>query len=427
MAVIALSDAYVRNIKPTATRAEYWDAKVSGLCLRMTPTGVATWTLRYRPQGSASFKRLNLGHYPEVSLAKARERAETQRVAVSGGADPQGEIKSRREQSTRALTFEKLAAAYVDRYAKTQKRSWAQDDLLLRLYVAPEWTGRRADKLTRADAAALLDKIAARTPSSANRTHTVLSKVFNWAVDSGLMEASPMARMRKRAREKAKERVLAPGEIRALWRAVGEANIAPAVAAALRFLLLTGQRPGEVAGIALGEIKDTDNGARARIELPADRMKGGRPHVLPLAPMALEIVGERLDKTMQGQAHLFASGFADRGPIARHTLSQALRRLIPALAPDGPDAEAILTLKANPPTPHDFRRTLATGLAALGVLREDRLAVLAHAHGDVHGVHYDQYERLKEKRAALELWESHMAEILEPSTGGNVAKLRGRK
>lgn len=427
MAVIALTDAFVRNIKPGATRAEYWDTRVSGLCLRMSPSGKATWTLRYRPQGSTSFKRLTLGRYPEIGVALARERAETQRVAVSGGADPQGEIRSRREQSARALTFGKLAAEYIERYAKAQKKSWAHDELLLRVHVLPEWAGRRADKVTRADAAALLDKIAPRAPSSANRTHTVVAKVFNWAVDSGLMDNSPMFRMRKRARERAKERVLAPDEIRVLWQALDTANIAPAVAAALRVLLLTGQRPGEVAGVALGEIKDDNNAARARIELPAERMKGGRAHVLPLAPMALEIVRERLGHAMEWQTHLFASGFADHGPIARHSLSQALRRIISTLKPDGPDADAILTLKANPPTPHDFRRTVATGLAALGVLREDRLAVLAHAHGDVHATHYDKYERLNEKRAALELWESHVAEILKPSTGGNVVKLRGRK
>lgn len=427
MAVVVLSDAFVRNIKPGATRAEYWDAKVSGLCLRVTPAGVSTWTLRYRPQGSTSFKRLNLGRYPEVSLARARERAEGQRVAVSGGADPQGEIRSRREQSARALTFGKLAAEYLERYAQVQKKSWAQDELLLRVHVLPDWSGRRADKLTRADAAALLDRIAARAPSSANRTHTVMSKVFNWAVDSGLMESSPMARMAKRARETAKERVLSPGELRVLWRALDATNIAPAVAAALRFLLLTGQRPGEVTEIAFDEIKDADNGARARIELPAARMKGGKAHVVALAPAALEIVRGRMAEAAEGQGHLFPSTFASRGPIARHSLSQALRRLIPTLTPDGPDHDAVLSLKANPPTPHDFRRTVATGLAALGVLREDRMAILAHSHGDVHAMHYDRHDRFQEKRRALELWEAHVAEILELPSSSNVVKLRGRR
>jgi integrase len=420
-----LSDPFIRAIQPDKGIVEFWDEKVSGLCLRVMPSGLRTWTFRYRPQGSSAFRRLPLGRYPEIGLSKARERALEQRVAVSGGDDPQGAIRSRREKAAKAQTFGKLAAEYVERYAKAQKRSWAQDELFLRVHVLPEWDARPAEKITRADVAALLDKIATRAPTSANRTHTILSKVFNWAIDSGLLDASPIAGMKKRAKEKAKERVLTPGEIRALWQALGESNIAPAVVAALRVLLLTGQRPGEVAGIGLDEIKDGD-GARARVEIPANRMKGARAHIVPLAPMALAIVHEMQKRAGQGQTHLFASEYADRGAIARHTLSQALRRLIPTLAPDGPDAEAILTLKANPPTPHDFRRTVATGLAALGVLREDRMALLAHSHGDVHGTHYDKYERFAEKRRALELWESHVAEILAPAPASNVVKLRGR-
>lgn len=92
------------------------------------------------------------------------------------------------------------------------------------------------------------------------------------------------------------------------------------------------------------------------------------------------------------------------------------------------DEEAVASLKANPPTPHDFRRTVATGLAALGVLREDRLAVLAHSPGDVHATHYDRYERLKEKRRALEHWEAHVAEIIAPLPAPeNVVKIGGRR
>jgi integrase len=79
---------------------------------------------------------------------------------------------------------------------------------------------------------------------------------------------------------------------------------------------------------------------------------------------------------------------------------------------DGANADAVRSLQADPPTPHDFRRTVATGLAALGVPREDRLAILAHVAGDIHGAVYDQYERLKEKRAALVAWEHHIATVI---------------
>jgi integrase len=424
-----LNDAMLRSLSPGEKLIEYWDQRVPGLCLRVLPSGVRTWTLRYRPKDSTALKRLGLGRYPEVGLALARERAEKRRVEVAGGADPQGERKASREAEASALTFDALADAYVERYAKMHKASWRHDELFLRAHVRPAWGSRRADKISRADAAALLDDIAARAPSSANRTQSILSKLFNWAIESGHVEASPVARMKKRAKETAKERVLSPDEIRVLWQAIADGRVYESVAAALRFVLLTGQRPGEVAGAAIAELKDADHAARACLEIPAARMKARRAHVVPLAPLALEIVREQLGQAVEGQGHVFASTFADRGPVARHSLSQGLGRIIDSLrAVDEGDVGAVASLRANRPTPHDFRRTVATGLAALGVPREDRLAILAHAQGDIHSTHYDKYERLKEKRAALELWEQHVSKIIAPApAAANVIALGRRK
>ena len=187
------------------------------------------------------------------------------------------------------------------------------------------------------------------------------------------------------------------------------------VADALRALLLTGQRPGEIAGAGQRELLSLDDPAQTRWEIPAERMKARRPHVVPLAPMARSIFDTAVARRReQGEKvnGVFASRFLSRDTLARHSLSQALRRTIARLEPRGEYAEVVETLKAEPPTPHDFRRTVATGMAALGIPREDRLAVLAHLHGDIHGSVYDKYERLKEKRAALETWERHVAAVL---------------
>ena len=424
-----LNDAMLRAILPGEKLVEHWDQRVPGLCLRVLPSGVRTWTFRYRPKGSTSFKRLGLGRYPEVGLALARERAQKKRIEVAGGADPQGEREAKKEAERNALNFDQLADAYIERYAKVHKASWRNDQLMLAVHVRPVWGGRNVEKLTRADAAALLDEIARRAPTSANRTQSILSRLFNWAIELAISGASPVAHMKKRAKETAKDRVLAPDEIRVLWREIANGRVYENVAAALRFILLTGQRPGEIAGAMIGELAEIDNGARARLEIPASRMKARRAHVVPLAPMALSILRERLGRTFEGQEHIFTSYFAGRGAIARHSLSQGLGRIIDNLrAVEECDVEAVACLKASRPTPHDFRRTVATGLAALGVLREDRLAILAHAQGDVHGVHYDRYERLKEKRAALETWERHVAEIIAPAPAAeNVVKIGKRR
>lgn len=428
MPSVQLTDAFLRTLAPVEKLTEYWDKRVSGLCLRVTPGGSRTWNFRYRPKNSTSFKRMGLGHYPEVGLAQARERAERKRVEVSDGADPQGAIRAERKAQAAALTFGELADEYIRRYAQRHKASWKQDDLLLSAHVRPAWGGRPAKGISRADAAALLDEIAARAPTSANRVQSILSKLYNWAIESGFAEVNPVAVMKKRGAESARERVLSPSEIRVLWRAIGEGGLGEAIADALRFVLLTGQRPGEVAGIEIPELRDIEIGARACVEVPAARMKAKKPHVVPLAPMARAIVRERLERRCEGQGHVFASHFAAKGSISRHSLSQAMRRIIAALRPAEEDeVEIIAGLRANPPTPHDFRRTVATSLAALGVPREDRLAVLAHRPDDVHGLHYDKYDRFAEKRRALELWEDRLSEIIEDRPAGNVIKLGGRR
>jgi integrase len=423
MPTILLTDAMLRNLAPGEKLVEYWDVRVQGLCLRVPPSGFHSWSFRYRPKGAASRPRVPLGRYPKIGLALARSRAEALRVEVAGGGDPQEARTARREEDRKALSFNDLADQYIERYAKIHKKSWRNDELYLRVHVRLAWGGRKAKTIKRADAAALLDGIAKSSPVSANRVQATLSKLFNWSVESGLLDINPVARMKKRAREVAKDRTLAPDEIRVLWRVFKEER--GSVVAALRFLLLTGLRPGETAGAAIAELHDIDDGARARLEIPSTRMKGGKSHILPLAPIALAIVRGQLEQVRFGQSYIFPSAFAARGPTARNSLSQALRRIIAGLRPSGGDEDAVTRLKANPPTPHDFRRTVASGLSALGVGREDRLAVLAHSIGDVHAVHYDKHDRFREKLAALALWEKHLAVIVEPQAAapGNVVDI----
>ena len=81
------------------------------------------------------------------------------------------------------------------------------------------------------------------------------------------------------------------------------------------------------------------------------------------------------------------------------------------------------TWKADPPTPHDLRRTFATRLSALSVTREDRLACLNHKDAGVHAKHYDKYERAKEKRAAMNIWANTLGAILDGDKGTNVVPM----
>jgi integrase len=429
-----LTDARVRSAAPLeAGILELWDGKTSGLCFRVMKSGVRSWTFRYRPHSGAAFRRVTLGRYPALTLVEARAAAERLRDTVRTGGDPQQQTRNDREALRAApaeLTFDALADLYIERYAKRQKASWKNDQNYLRANARPAWGQRNAASITSQDAARLLFDLVAVAPISANRLRSVLVKLFGWACESALLSNNPMLGVKKPHREgKGKTRTLNDQEIRVLWHALEKATAAPGIVAALKSLLLLGQRPGEVAGMALSELHHLQNERSAHWELPPGRMKARRAHVVPLPPLAREIVVAEVARQYDADhkakpEFVFASKFAERARLARHSLSQALGRIIEDLDEGGEDAETVASLKADRPTPHDLRRTLATGMARLGIPRDDRLAVLAHSYGDVHEI-YDQYERLPQKRAALEMWERHLRKVIadQPPTDGRVLPL----
>src|SRR5262249_6510631 len=125
-------------------------------------------------------------------------------------------------------------------------------------------------------------------------------------------------------------------------------------------------------------------------------------------PLALETIGSALELVAEGEQFIFSSPSKD-GSITGHALAVAMRRFSDKLPEDIAVAKS---WKAEPPTPHDLRRTFATRLSALGVPKEDRDACINHARSDVGSKHYDLYERAKEKRAALSKWNDALEAIL---------------
>lgn len=428
MPVLNLTAQFIKGLRPPeAGVVEFWDAGMPGLCLRVFSSGRGSWSFRYRPrEGGKKNERVTFGPLEALSLADARDRAAKVRADVVDGGNPQLTRRQRREEAKHILTFEALAQRYLDEYAKPRKASWKDDEQ--RLGRARKALGHRdATSITRRDIIGFLDNMKRAAPVQANRTQSIICTLFNWAVEEELLDTNPIAGLKKRAKEKVSTRTLTSAEIRVLWRALDEAaDMTVEVAEALKALLLTGQRPGEVAGAVQREMVNLDSPALARWEIPAERMKARRPHVVPLAPMARAVFEAAVErrKCEGDKVGVFGSRRLSRETLARHSLSQAInKRIVPNLRPEGPDADAARSLQEDPPTPHDFRRTVATGMAALGIPREDRKAVLAHVPGDIHGAVYDQYERLREKRIALETWERHVAGVLGSESLGNLVPM----
>ncbi len=383
-----LTDVEVRSLRTSLDqRLEIFDAKVRGLCLRVTPRK-KSWSFVYRARGSKKLRRYTIGDYPTWSLAEAREKALVLRRQIQDGNDPVVEAKIRRD----ALTVTGLVDRFIDRYAKTKLRSWRDYEAVLKRDAVPALGDRPAGEVTRAEIANLLDKVANRAPVLANRLQSTLSSVFSWALSEGLVLVNPVAGLRKRTQEVAKERVLSDDEIRIFWQATGA--IAPAYRDTLRLILLTGQRPGECAGIRAEEV----NIEASIWTLPASRTKNKSEHTVPLVGQALDIIA-RLARTSK-------SGPLIITPRGRELTAQNLAKSMEALR-EGAFAETV--------TPHDLRRTAATLMGRLNIDQVLIGRILNHASttkATVTGAVYDRFNYIPQKKRALEALDAEISRVL---------------
>jgi integrase len=402
----------IRSLRaPTSGRLEIHDAKCRGLVIRVTPHGAKTWSFRFRDPRSGVLTRATIGPYPEITLAIARERAIDLRRGVASGINPI-EAKRRERELSQSRTFGALAERYLNEHARRFKRSAAADERNLRLHILPKWAQRRFDEITRAVVIELCEgMVAAGTQTNANRVQALISKIFAFGVDAGLLSVNPCHRLAKRGVENRGRRVLTDEEITLFCTRSSQAPVSPRVSLALKIALLTAARAGEVAGMREEEIVDIDS-SRARWEIPAHRSKNGHAHVIPLSVLAMQLVTEAMAMAARKSPFVFASPAVKGAPITAHALAVAMQRMSDRITVEMPGSDSWL---AERPSPHDLRRTVATRLASLGVPSEDVAACLNHVRRDVTGRHYDMYARLNEKRRALDLW----AQTIERIISGN--------
>ena len=404
----------IEALKKRADRYEVWEDGKSGLGIRVSPSGRKTWVLMYRHEGRP--RRMTLGTYPKISIASAHTKAGSAHEALEHGRDPGAENVAHRRAERAAETVGELIDEYLARHA-ANKKSGAEDKRNLNREIRPAWGKRKAKSINRRDVIVLLDKIEDRgTPVMRNRTAALLSKMFMFGVHQGIVDASPCVAIR-RLPETARDRVLAPAEIKTLWKGLDNADMAPVVRLALRFLLATGQRRAEVAGARRDEI------AGDVWTIPPERQKKHRtdrpamPHVVPLSPLSKAILAD-IDalRAKEAKRHerdqlspwLFPSPLegtmkkkgGTHGHITPSSLSHALANNLADLGlepPGGRDAPPA-------PTPHDFRRTCATTMAELGVSPHVVGRVLNHAEAGTTARHYDKFDYVGPKRAALDAW-----------------------
>lgn len=457
MAAKMLTDTAIKAIRPPATgRVAMADGGCRGLEIRVTAAGERSWSFRFRDQAGATLRK-TIGRYPDLGLADARDLANKHRAEVAAGGDPIETARQKREAARQAKSevsayaWEAFAAAHVARQIKRGLRSWAEDERMLKLHITPRWAGRDYRQIMRADCIDLLAEIAATGKLAlAYRMRPLLSGMFQHALDGGKITASPASRLPKPSAPVRRKRYLSEPETRLMWAATSEGVFfSPMVALALRLILVTGVRPGEAAGMRVDELSNLDKPSHALWLIPASRMKGKRPHKVPLTPVAVSIIRDAMSITGVRLAQRDASPVASRGSadaqavfasryglpggdaMKANALARAMARLRDEVAkpaggkrPAWADAEGWATWSLDAPHPHDLRRTAATLMSRIGVRSEVVQEVLAHARQDVAGKHYDHNDWLADKRHALARLASELDRIIEARPDETVVPIR---
>lgn len=398
-----LTDAAVLKKRPDpAKRLEIHDT--GGLYLVIQPSGAKSWAFRYRYAGKS--RKLTIGAYPSIGLANARVRVAAERVRVQGGADPATE---HRVASTAADDFATVAVHFIRRYAKPKNRGWKETARLIGLIPDPtapsedpatfvahksgavkKWGHRKISDITRVDINRHLDGIVDRgSPVAANRVLAALRKLFGWAETRHALLANPCKLIERPSAEVSRDRVLSDGELRRVWAAAAERQwpFGPFV----HLLMLTGQRLNEVAGMSWSELD-----LEKRVwTLPRGRVKNDKGHEVPLSPQAIKII-ETVPKK-DGTDFLFSTN--GKSPISGFSKTKVTI-----------DKKSGVTDW----TFHDLRRTMASGMAPLGVNLAVIEKILNHASGSLRGVAgiYQRYDFGNEKRDALDAWAAHVLRVV---------------
>ena len=140
MPICRLNDRFVKSVKPTPNRqVEYIDrGGRAGFALRVSRTGAKTWVQHYRHNKIQ--RRLKLGTYPAMKLAQARIEADEAKNVADKGGDPFAD----RAREKNEKTFAELATEYLERHAKPKKKTWREDDRILKKDVLPRWRALEA-------------------------------------------------------------------------------------------------------------------------------------------------------------------------------------------------------------------------------------------------------------------------------------------
>jgi integrase len=277
---VRLTDAIVRSLAPphVASKITY-DAgpgRVAGFGCRVTAAGAKAFILNYTLAGRE--RRLTIGAYPAWKVATARREAERLRQEIDRGIDPLGERIAERE----APTVSELCDRYFAEHA-VRKRSTKGDESMIRRVIKPALGNRKVASIAYADIDKMHRKLSETAPYQANRLVALLSKMFSLSIRWKMRADNPCKGV-ERNHEERRYRYLTGDELRRLTEAL-TVHPSGAAANAVRLLLLTGARRGEVLAAEWEQFVGLEAGPATWVK-PSSHTKQKREHRVPLSEPA---------------------------------------------------------------------------------------------------------------------------------------------
>jgi len=402
-----LTDVAIRNLKPRTDRYELPDGGCQGLYCIVQPSGFRSFAVRFRFDGKP--RKLSLD---TASLSEARKLATDALDKAEKGADPCQEKRAAKHQqrAVAANTFERVAERYLQLEAgmkgegdnvtfsgamRTAGRRLAD----LRRLIFPVIGNRPIVDIRRSEIAALLDKIQINNgPVAADRALGMISAVMHWFAARSDNYVPPIVRGMRRSKdaERARERILTDDEIRSIWAATEDHQPFEQL---IRFLMLSGARRAEGAGLRWCEVKDRS------WTLPASRNKIKRDLERPLSDAAIAAIESQRSRNTD-----FV--FAAPGGKPYATFSR-LKELL-----DKASGTSAWTL-------HDLRRTCRSLMSRAGVEPHVAERALGHLPAGIVQV-YDRHSYRRELAEAYERVAELISRIANPPDGSKVIPMRGR-
>lgn len=399
--MVAMGQLTDRTVR-AAGAGRHGDGTVRGLQLLVDENGARSWVLRY--QLNHRRRDMGLGPYPEITLARARDKALELRRLIKEGIDP---LEQRRGE--RLVTFKAAAAALVE----SKQAGWRNDKhraqwtSTLTTYAYPKLGDRSVRTIEVADVLDVLRPIWAEKTETASRVRQRIEAVLDYATAMKVRTGDNPARWKGNL-----DHLLpAPAKVKRVehhaaldWRrAPGflvELGKRPGIAAkALTFAILTAARSGEVRGMTWAEVDETND----IWTVPAGRIKAGREHRVPLTAAALALLGER----GKSEALVFPAPTDASKPLSDMTLTAVLKRM-----------------KHGDLTVHGFRSTFRDWAGETTAHpREVIEAALAHQLKDKAEAAYARGDLFVKRGKLMEDW----AAFLARSQDGTVLTLESRR